>query len=582
LGIKRKSPTANFDTYFVGGIAMPVQLSPIEAHERTIGQIFSDAYTFEIPPYQRPYAWEKEQAQELLHDLLDAMDNTATSGGVYFLGSIVLIKTPNDPQSKVVDGQQRLTTLTILLSILRDLTSNAESKLSRRTYVYQRANPDSGAEDRFRVLLRQRDRAFFQSHIQAPGATDALPDPEMLQGSLKHIAENAVYLRTELAALDEVRRNALVAFIIQRSYLVAVAVPTADAARRIFTVLNARGLDLTATDILKADLLERAGASHETDLAIRWETAEQALGRDKFVELFGHLRMIYERDKPRIALEAGFPKFVGPFTGDADHFVSEILERIVDANILLGNSEAIKQQFGPDAAKAVCSLDRIDNKDWVPAALLRLWKRSPGDKAAVAKFLLDLERVAYFLFVTRQDVNYRIARMAAIMDEFDPRPDRADPEEGLSLSAAEEQEFLEELSGAIYLKRRVCKPVMQRLDEALSSGGASYDQLVSIEHVLPQTVDGDSEWATLFRDERLRDEWTHRLANLVFLTQRINTRASNWDFVRKKREYFASEDGTSPFPVTQAVLQTTALNVRRLDGRVIDGPVLQSKYQRVR
>ena len=97
---------------------------------------------------------------------------------------------------------------------------------------------------------------------------------------------------------------------------------------------------------------------------------------------------------------------------------------------------------------------------------------------------------------------------------------------------------------------------MQRLDEALSSGGASYDELVSIEHVLPQTVDDGSEWATLFPDEQERADWTHRLANLVFLTHRINTRASNWDFERKKKEYFASSDGSSPFVITQGVLQT--------------------------
>ena len=47
----------------------------IEAHERNVGDIFSDLYRFEIPPYQRPYAWEEEQARELLDDLLDAMDN---------------------------------------------------------------------------------------------------------------------------------------------------------------------------------------------------------------------------------------------------------------------------------------------------------------------------------------------------------------------------------------------------------------------------------------------------------------------------------------------------------------------------
>ena len=106
---------------------MSYQLSPIEAHERTIGQIFSDSYGFEIPPYQRPYAWEEDQTRELLEDLIDAMDNKDVSGGIYFLGSIVLIKSPNDSQSKIVDGQQRLTTLTILLSVLRDLTTDARA-----------------------------------------------------------------------------------------------------------------------------------------------------------------------------------------------------------------------------------------------------------------------------------------------------------------------------------------------------------------------------------------------------------------------------------------------------------------------
>src|SRR5437867_3357636 len=109
--------------------------NPIEAHERKIGEIFSDAYAFEIPPYQRPYAWGEDETRELLDDLIEAMDNKGVSGGVYFLGSIVLIKLPSDAQSKVVDGQQRLTTLTILLSVLRDLTTDTERKIDRSRYV---------------------------------------------------------------------------------------------------------------------------------------------------------------------------------------------------------------------------------------------------------------------------------------------------------------------------------------------------------------------------------------------------------------------------------------------------------------
>lgn len=539
----------------------PAPLSPIEASQKTIGQIFDDAYAFEIPAYQRPYAWEIDQVQDLLNDLLDAMDSQDSSG-VYFLGSIVLIKSPNDPLAKVIDGQQRLTTLTILLSVLRDLTTDEEKRIDRRRYVFQRANADRGTSDRFRVLLRARDRAFLHKYVQQPGATNTLPDVDTLEGSQQRIGANTHYLRERLEALEESIRDALVAFIVQRCYLVVVAVPTAEAARRIFTVLNARGLDLTPTDILKADLLDRAGETAEAALADRWEAIENQTSREGFVELFGHLRMIYEREKPRAALEVAFPAVVKPFQGDANQFMSDVLEPIADAFALLKDTQAIQRNFGLDAAKAVRSLIRIDNKDWLPPAILRLWKRKPGENKVVAEFLVQLERVAYFLFVVRYGINDRIARFAAIMNEIDPSD--GEQSSGLTLAEIEQAEFIEELDGNIYQKGRVCKPVLQRLDEALSTLGASYDDLVSIEHVLPQTVDPNSEWAKLFPNESERKEWTHRLANLVFLTRRVNTRASNWDFEKKKDKYFRSDDGSSPFVLTQDVLQTTKWTIDHL------------------
>ncbi|OSJ32582.1 hypothetical protein BSZ19_18705 [Bradyrhizobium japonicum] len=542
-----------------------VQLGLIEAHEQTIGKIFSDSYGFEIPPYQRPYAWEEEQATELLTDLLEAMDNTEISGGVYFLGSVVLIKSPADPKSLVVDGQQRLTTLTILISVLRDLTLNEEVRINRRSFVFQRANPDSGTVDRYRLLLRSQDRAFFSKFIQIPDATSELPDPTKLQGSQQRIAENASYFRRQLMKMEEERRNKLVAFIIQRCYVVAVAVPTPESARRIFRVLNARGLDLTATDILKADLLDRAGHTRELDLASRWEAIEQRLGRDKMVELFGHIRMIFERDKPRVALEDGFPTYVKPFKGDADLFMTDFLEPLAEAYSLLSNRQLLRNRFGLDAYRAVQSLDRVDNKDWVPAAILCLWKMQDG--GLIAKFLIDLERLTYLLFCIRAEVNVRISRNVDVMDIIDPRPEKPVPMFGLDLSEAEQFQFLDALSGPLYTKTRVCKPVLLRLDEALSSGGATYDDIVSIEHVLPQTVNEGSDWAQLFPVEQERKEWTHRLANLVLLTRRLNTKASNWDFDRKKTQYFASEDGSSPFPLTQAVLQTPTWNLQFLKDR---------------
>ena len=82
----------------------------LEAHDKLIREIFEGSYQFEIPDYQRPYAWTIEQATELFDDLYSAMQDARISGASsqYFLGSIVLIKNDRDPKSSVVDGQQRL------------------------------------------------------------------------------------------------------------------------------------------------------------------------------------------------------------------------------------------------------------------------------------------------------------------------------------------------------------------------------------------------------------------------------------------------------------------------------------------
>src|SRR5207302_4212145 len=84
-------------------------------------KVFSNEFIFTIPNFQRPYAWTTEQAGELLEDLLAFMgegNEQIEMLSPYFLGSIVLIK-GDKPEADVVDGQKRLTTLTILLSAMR-------------------------------------------------------------------------------------------------------------------------------------------------------------------------------------------------------------------------------------------------------------------------------------------------------------------------------------------------------------------------------------------------------------------------------------------------------------------------------
>ena len=96
-----------------------------------------------------------------------------------------------------------------------------------------------------------------------------------------------------------------------------------------------------------------------------------------------------------------------------------------------------------------------------------------------------------------------------------------------------------------------------RLDSFLSDGGASYNpKILTIEHVLPQTVVDSSYWSQKWEKEDDRKFWLHRIANLVPLTRRKNSEAQNYDFDIKKSKYFYSTKGISSYVLTSQVLAT--------------------------
>lgn len=545
----------------------------IEAAHKKISEVFSKEYAFTIPAYQRPYAWETIQVEELLNDIIEAMGPKSRSDGFYFLGSIVLVKTHGNPDSRVVDGQQRLTTLTILFSVLRDLTEDRSKQNIRERYVKQVANEDEGIDEVLRLQLREKDQPFFEKYVQTRSATNTLPSTNGLSGAKARIAENTALLREKLKELGETGRSDLVKFLLQNCYLVVVEVPTQTAARRIFTVLNARGMDLSATDILKADLLERAGEQKEQMISQRWENIEIALERAQFNDLFTYIRMIFERDKPRSALEKGFPEHVATFTTRPQSFIDEILEPFADSYSLALNYEELKRRYGARAADLVRSLNRLDNKDWIPPLLLCLKQSNEKTRDDVADILFNLERLAYYLFIVRADVTKRMSRYAEVLEFLEPRshrkkrPEKNENSDGFTLSREEIFHLFDSLNDKIYLKTRIVKPTLLRLEMASNDGSANYDYpTISVEHVCPQTLTENSQWEKWFNDHEHQDWYKHCLANLVLLNFRKNSSAGNYDFKKKKTKYFAPGD-TCSFTLTNEVRSYKTWKPEDIDDR---------------
>jgi hypothetical protein len=535
-------------------------METIKASEKALKDVFNDDYVFRIPPYQRPYSWTTEQAADLLDDLLWAAgDEKPGDRPPYFLGSIVVIKDPNYPDADVVDGQQRLTTLTILIAVLRELATTDDERRDIDVFLRQRGNTFLGSADVPRLTVRQRDAEFFRKCIQEGGAGGVLEEADT--DARQRMIANRNYFREELSKRSSEERNGLLPFAVQRCYLVVVEASDQASAYRIFSVMNDRGLDLTATDILKSDIIGGIeGEAEQNIYNAKWEALEDGLGREPFGDLFAHLRMIHRKQKMRGTLEREFREYVDPVSRPREFIdnelrpSAEVFERIIEPD-----------PGRPARYRLLKGLHQLDNQDWQPPAI-KFMADNHADHDAIDLFLRRLDRLAYFLFITRSNVNERLTRYAALLNEIEAgsvlRGGTA-----FELSQQEQLDLRTTLNGDIYLNQRTRRPILLRLDEMLSDGTAHYDHtLVTIEHVLPQTPEPDSQWVADFPTQELRDEWVHRIGNLVLLSKYKNPAASNYDFDYKKTKYFA-QDGDSAFVLTSQVRQEPVWNLPVLEGR---------------
>lgn len=536
---------------------MPVT---IHAIEKALFKIFNNDFAFAIPHYQRPYAWTTEQASELFTDLLAFLGNGSQpieEVNPYFLGSIVLIKGEDSPEADIVDGQQRLTTLTILMAVLRT-SVQTEYAAELTKFIYEKGDLIVGTPNRYRLKLRERDEVFFRQYIQDEKGLDGLMqlDIAQLTDSQKNIQANAKYFAEALENLLELQRVRLLQYLMRRCFLVVVSTPDLDSAYRIFSVLNARGLDLRLTDLLKAEIIGAIPTEEQEKHTKIWEDEEEDLGRETFQELFAHIRMIYRKAKLRETALNEFRKHIQP-QKEPQKFIAEVLKPYSDSLEII---KTATYQSDKDA-EAVNSLFRwlnqIDNFDWVPPAILYLSRnRHSPDK--LKQFFTDLERLAAGLMISRVDINDRIERYGRLLTAIEEKADLYAIDSPLQLTRNETSQIMETLNGDLYLIQRIRQYVLLRLDSALAQGEATYDYpIISVEHVLPQTPGNGSVWLKWFPVEEERLQYLHRIGNLALLSRKKNAQAQNYDFDKKKEQYFATSKGISPFALTTQVLQKT-------------------------
>ncbi|MDR5907787.1 DUF262 domain-containing HNH endonuclease family protein [Franzmannia qiaohouensis] len=530
----------------------------ISGAEFPLAKIFSSDFEYLIPSYQRPYAWTTDQSSELFDDLYDFFRSEEEEG--YFLGSIVLIKEEGSPKSEVIDGQQRLTTLTILLAAIA-AQLEGEDRLTLSQYITEPGNKFAGLKPKPRLTLREKDREFFTCYVQGLAFNDLLAlGPASLENeSQKNIQANSNLLIERLRSRfgdSPERLGDFISFLLQRCFLVAVSTPSQKSAFRVFSVMNSRGLDLQPTDIIKADVIGKLPTTSEQEIYNeRWEDMEVDLGRAGFNDLFVYVRMIHAKEKAKRALLEEFRNHVLTQVSDTRTLIEDVLEPYAETLSVLRESHYVAETDADKVNRTLRWLNRIDNSDWVPPAMVFLADHK-NEPAYVEWFFRKLERLAAYMHICAKNVNQRIERYALLIAALQQPHDYDNPVRDVELTEDEKSEMRRVLQGDIYtLTARRRNYLILRLDSFVSDGGATYDPTVlTIEHVLPQTVPATSQWLEWWPEPEMRKQWVHRLANLVPLNKRRNSQAQNYDFDKKKNAYFRGRSNVSSYALTSQVL----------------------------
>lgn len=532
----------------------------ITGKEYQLSKIFSKEFDYYIPAYQRPYAWTEEETETLFDDLLDFYLTEQVDN--YFLGSIVLIKDEDKPNADVIDGQQRLTTLTILIAVIASyLTGDNRNNCNK--YLREPGNDLEGLAPLPRLHLRQKDQTFFNKYIQNVNLSDliALVPENLPNESQQHIRANCALLIKKMDDTfngDENKIKDFCRFLVTRCYLVAVYTPSQQSAFRVFSVMNSRGLNLMPIDIIKSDVIGQIPQKEQQYYTDKWEDLEVQTSRSGFNDVFTHTRMIFAKAKAKKSLLEEFKESVLSKT-TPKQLIDDILEPYSEAYTILVNRKYVATKNAESINQYLFWLNKIDNSDWMPSAI-KFMAEHKNEPDYVLWFIRKLERLASYLHITAKDINHRIERYKTILEEMEMNPDHNinDPLLSVELSNKEKKEFANVLDGEIYKLTAIRRNfVILRLNSFVSDGAAKFDfepNILTIEHVLPQTVATGSEWEGWWPNIEERETWINRIANLVPLTRKKNSEAQNFDFGKKKDIYFRGKNGTTTYPLTTQVI----------------------------
>ena len=519
----------------------------------TFRQLMGNGLSYRVPLFQRDYSWGPDEWDDLWQDIVELFGDAPEPA--HYLGYLVL-QSADNRTFDIIDGQQRMTTLSLLMlaavSHLTDLAApdDPNDPQSRRAQQL-RANyigylDPVSLVPRSKLTLNRHNDSFYQNYLVP---LEHLPQ-RGLNFSEQLLRRAFSWFKEHLKERSGDDGKSVASFVdrtVDKLFFTVITVTDELNAFKVFETLNARGVRLSATDLLKNYLfsvVSRSGA-HESEikaLETRWEGIVGLLGSESFPEFL----RVFWNSRNRLVRKADLFKTIRAVINDRSNAFALIRDMDRHARIYAALRSPEDDFWTPEERDSLSQLQMFNVRQPLALLIAAFDRIAEQDRAGFSRLLRAIAVVSfrYNVICSRQSneqeavYNHiavelsaqRVTGAGAAIEELQSvYPE--DPE----FRAAFVEKTLRTTSSR---NKKVARFILFRIERQLSERSFDFESAkYNIEHILPESP-GDG-WDQF--DDQQREACTYRLGNLTLLTASTNRNAGNAGFAEKHTAYRDSE-----------------------------------------
>ncbi|MEH2443745.1 DUF262 domain-containing protein [Nostoc sp.] len=493
-----------------------------------------------IPIYQRPYSWKITQCQQLWNDILRAANDNKISG--HFIGSLVYIVdsvylTAVIPKLLVIDGQQRLTTLSLILSVLSKAIRASDEKIDiscealEDFYIFNR---HAKGDDRYKLFLNQKDRETL---------IRLLEDPEIPSDESQQLVKNYRHFESQIRKLD-IDLNSLYRGICKLMIVEISLERDRDDPQLIFESLNSTGLELSEADKIRNYVLMGHQPEEQNEIYnLYWHPMEKNFDKTAYSELFDRFIRDYLTIKSRAGTIPNIRDVYSSFKiyvqGKKDTLIKEIV-----ADVYLYSKYFVKLALVQESDQKIKQLIMDINTLRVDVAypfLIEVYDDYIQNKITAQEFISILKLVESYVF-RRSICGIPTSSMNKTFATLSRDIDREKYLESLQIVLSSkksykrfpgDEEFRRELVVKDIYNFRGRNYLLRKLENYERKESVNVEEYTT-EHIMPQNPNLSLEWQSDLGEQwkEIQAKYLHTIGNLTLTG--YNPELSDRPFIEKR------------------------------------------------